>query len=153
MNWRVILPMATLGIIGVLLYGLLVQSNQIDKANDKISGLEKTLETANSDKAELEAKNRKISETDDRLTGELVIAKNEIESLRADVATGNKRLRLSAKCPATQKSSAAGMDDATTPRLTDSAERDYFTLRERVEQSRLMIMGLQEYITKVCLTE
>ena len=153
MNWRVILPMVTLFIIGVLLYGLLIQSNNLDKAKDKIDGLEITLAIANADKAELEAKNRKISETDDRLTKELVSAKNEIESLRVDVATGVKRLRLSAKCPATPKSSAAGVDDVTTARLTDSAERDYFTIRERVEQSRLMIIGLQEYITKVCLSQ
>ncbi len=153
MNWRVILPMATLVIIGVLLYGLLIQSSQIDKANAKIDELKKTLAIANADKAELEAKNRKISETDDRLTKELVSAKNEIESLRVDVATGVKRLRLSAKCPATQKSSTTGVDDATTARLTDSAERDYFTLRERVELSRSMISGLQEYITKVCLSQ
>ncbi len=153
MNWRVILPMVTLFIIGVLLYGLLIQSNNLDKAKDKIDGLEITLAIANADKAELEAKNRKIAETDDRLTKELVSAKNEIESLRVDVATGVKRLRLSAKCPATPKSSAAGVDDVTTARLTDSAERDYFTIRERVEQSRLMIIGLQEYITKVCLSQ
>lgn len=151
MNWRVILPMAAFLVIGALLYGLLIQSSQIDKANAKIDGLEITLAIANADKAELEAKNRKISETDDRLTKELVSAKNEIESLRVDVATGVKRLRLSAKCPATPKSSTAGVDDATTARLTDSAERDYFTLRERVELSRLMIIGLQEYVATVCL--
>lgn len=143
--------MVTLFIIGVLLYGLLIQSNNLDKAKDKIDGLEITLAIANADKAELEAKNRKISETDDRLTKELVSAKNEIESLRVDVATGVKRLRLSARCPATQKSSTTGVDDAPTARLTDSAERDYFTLRERAEQSRLMIIGLQEYVATVCL--
>lgn len=151
MNWRVILPMAAFLVIGALLYGLLIQSSQIDKANAKIDGLEKTLAIANADKAELEAKNRKIAETDDRLTKELVSAKNEIESLRVDVATGVKRLRLSAKCPATPKSSTASVDDVTTARLTDSAERDYFTLRERVELSRSMIIGLQEYVTTVCL--
>lgn len=145
--------MVTLFIIGVLLYGLLIQSNNLDKAKDKIDGLEITLAIANADKAELEAKNRKISETDDRLTKELVSAKNEIESLRVDVATGVKRLRLSARCPATQKSSTTGVDDAPTARLTDSAERDYFTLRERAEQSRLMIIGLQEYVTTVCLSQ
>ena len=153
MNWRVILPMTAFLVIGALLYGLLIQSSQIDKANDKIDGLEKTLAIANADKAELEAKNRKIAETDDRLTRELVSAKNEIESLRVDVATGVKRLRLSARCPATPKSSTTGVDDVNTARLTDSAERDYFTLRERAEQSRLMIIGLQEYITKVCLSQ
>lgn len=151
MNWRVILPMATLVIIGVLLYGLLIQSNNLDKAKDKIDGLEITLAIANADKAELEAKNRKIADTDDRLTKELVNAKSEIAKLNRDVATGVKRLRLSAKCPATPKSSTTGMDDATTARLTDSAERDYFTLRERVELSRLMIIGLQEYVATVCL--
>ena len=40
--------------------------------------------------------------------------------------------------------------DASGSRLTDSAERDYFTLRERIELSKKMIEGLQEYIYMQC---
>ena len=38
-------------------------------------------------------------------------------------------LQFNARWPAT---GTGGMGDASGPRLTDSAERDYFTLRERI---------------------
>ncbi|HHJ0101992.1 TPA: lysis system i-spanin subunit Rz, partial [Yersinia enterocolitica] len=43
------------------------------------------------------------------------------------------------------------MDDATAPRLTDAAQRDYLRLRERIDIATKQITGLQEYINKVCL--
>ncbi|WP_053007534.1 lysis protein [Pragia fontium] len=134
-----------------LIYCLLIQTQRLDEAKKEVSELGLTLAAEQKDKAELEEKNRKISETDDRLTKELVSAKNEIERIRADVGDGKRRLLVSAKCPKASKPSATGLDDATTARLTDSAQRDYFTLRERAEQSRLMIIGLQEYIRDTCL--
>lgn len=39
-----------------------------------------------------------------------------------------------------------GMDDAASARLTDAAQRDYFTLRERIEVAGKQIAGLQDYI-------
>ncbi|AKJ43769.1 hypothetical protein QQ39_06575 [Pragia fontium] len=129
----------------------MIQTQRLDEAKKEVSELGLTLAAEQKDKAELEEKNRKISETDDRLTKELVSAKNEIERIRADVGDGKRRLLVSAKCPKASKPSATGLDDATTARLTDSAQRDYFTLRERAEQSRLMIIGLQEYIRDTCL--
>ncbi|HCF6547548.1 TPA: lysis protein [Klebsiella pneumoniae] len=44
-----------------------------------------------------------------------------------------------------------GRGDASSPRLTDAAERDYFILTERIETSGKMIAGLQEYIKQQCL--
>uniref|UniRef100_UPI0035BF5D51 lysis system i-spanin subunit Rz n=1 Tax=Klebsiella michiganensis TaxID=1134687 RepID=UPI0035BF5D51 len=41
--------------------------------------------------------------------------------------------------------------DAFGPRLTDSAERDYFTLRERITTITGQVSYLQEYISKQCL--
>lgn len=40
--------------------------------------------------------------------------------------------------------------DAFGPRLTDSAERDYFTLRERVENVTKQVDYLQGYIKQRC---
>ncbi|WP_312110846.1 MULTISPECIES: lysis system i-spanin subunit Rz, partial [Pantoea] len=37
-----------------------------------------------------------------------------------------------------------------SPGLTDSAERDYFTLRSRIELAGKQIAGLQQYITEQC---
>lgn len=96
-----------------------------------------------------------VAALDARHTQELTHATEEIDRLRADVAAG-KRLRVNAQCPAptagmSTTTGAPGVDDATGPRLTDAAERDYFALRERVARSDAMIKGLQEYVRGVCL--
>ncbi|EOC9243396.1 lysis system i-spanin subunit Rz [Enterobacter cloacae] len=43
------------------------------------------------------------------------------------------------------------MGDASGPRLTDSAERDYFTLRERIVTVTKQVGYLQDYIHTQCL--
>ncbi|EOW6409862.1 lysis system i-spanin subunit Rz [Cronobacter sakazakii] len=54
--------------------------------------------------------------------------------------------------PAGKSSGTTGMDDAASPRLTDAAQRNYFTLRKRIETSNKMILGMQDYIRTQCLT-
>jgi len=43
------------------------------------------------------------------------------------------------------------MDDAATTRFTDAAQRDYFTLRERIEVAGTRIAGMQQDIKEQCL--
>lgn len=79
---------------------------------------------------------------------------NEIETLRKRISDGSSGLRVSATCESnghgeTSDSSTSSSVDATSPRLTDSAERNYFTLRERINESTEQIIGLQEYIKQV----
>lgn len=60
-------------------------------------------------------------------------------------------LRINAECPGLPEDTAApGQSYAPTPRLTDSAERDYRTLRERVIEQRSQVIGLQRYIREEC---
>lgn len=66
-------------------------------------------------------------------------------------AAGRKRLQISARCPANGAASATSVDDAASPRLTDAAERDYFTLRERIETVTKQLTGLQDYVRTQCL--
>lgn len=77
---------------------------------------------------------------------ELTNAKNQIADLQRAVADGAIRLRLNATCADDTPTGASGLADGTGPRLTQSAERDYFTLRERIETARSQIAGLQDYI-------
>jgi prophage endopeptidase len=42
------------------------------------------------------------------------------------------------------------MGDASIPRLVDSAERDYFTRRERIETVTKRVGYLQDYIKEQC---
>ena len=41
---------------------------------------------------------------------------------------------------------ASGVDNAASPRLADTAERDYFTLRERLITMQKQLEGTQKYI-------
>ncbi|WP_259216500.1 lysis protein [Serratia sp. BIGb0234] len=91
---------------------------------------------------------RAVAAIDEHRTKELNDAKNQINDLQRLVAAGALKLQLSATCPT---SGTAGVADATGPRLTDAAERDYYRLRERIEIARSQIAGLQDYIKDVCL--
>ncbi|EOT7948713.1 lysis protein, partial [Escherichia coli] len=83
---------------------------------------------------------------------ELADARAENETLRADVAAGRKRLRINATCPGTvrEATGTSGVDNATGPRLADTAERDYFILRERLMTMQKQLEGAQEYIRTQC---
>ena len=50
------------------------------------------------------------------------------------------------QCEAT----ASGVDNAASPRLADTAERDYFTLRERLITMQKQLEGTQKYINEQC---
>ncbi len=91
-----------------------------------------------------------VADIDLQRTQELEDAKSKIADLQRDVATGARKLRVSASCQSAKPSS---VDDASSPRLTDSAQRDYFTLRERIAIANKQIAGLQDYINQVCLAK
>ncbi|ENA5523621.1 lysis protein [Escherichia albertii] len=102
--------------------------------------------------ADMQKRQRDVAALDARYTKELADANATIESLRADVSAGRKRLRVKAVCPDMHKITAAsGVDDGTSPRLTDAAQRDYFVLRDRIAINDKMIRGLQEYIRTQCI--
>ena len=55
------------------------------------------------------------------------------DALRDDVAAGRRRLHIKAVCQSVREATtASGVDNAASPRLADTAERDYFT-SERVD--------------------
>ncbi|WP_442752711.1 lysis protein [Escherichia coli] len=110
------------------------------------------LKLANATITDLQQRQRDVAALDARYTKELTDARAENETLRADVAAGRKRLRVNATCPGPVREATAttGVDDAARPGLTDTAQRDYFTLRERIATSDKMIRGLQAYIRKEC---
>lgn len=110
------------------------------------------LDSAMATISDMQKRQRDVAELDARYTKELTDANATIESLRADVSAGRKWLRVKAVCPDMHKITAAsGVDDGTSPRLTDTAQRDYFTLRKRIETSDKMIRGLQQYIRTQCV--
>ncbi|EEO7207133.1 lysis protein [Salmonella enterica subsp. enterica serovar Rubislaw] len=89
---------------------------------------------------------------DAKYTQEIANAKAESEKLRADLASGRRRLQLHAVCmPATAGNTAAtGTTDAAAARLTPDAERDYQRLRTEARAITHQVEGLQQYITEQC---
>ncbi|MEK9538027.1 lysis protein [Pantoea agglomerans] len=102
---------------------------------------------------DMQKRQREVAALDEKYSKELADAKATINKLHDDVATGKRRLQLSATCEKQSASRPTGMDDAASPRLTVSAQRDYFTLRERIELAGKQIAGLQHYIREQCLNQ
>ena len=78
----------------------------------------------------MQMRQRDVAALDAKYTKELADAKAENDALRDDVAAGRRRLYIKAVCQSVRgEPTASGVDNATSPRLADTAERDYFTLK------------------------
>ncbi|QUT14086.1 lysis protein [Rahnella inusitata] len=132
----------------MLVYILLGEVNKQSARADKAASLAQQRQDTIND---MQVRQRDVAALDAKFTGELADAKFTIEKLHDDVAAGRKRLQLNARCPSSDKTPGTpGVDDAGTARLTDAAQRDYFTLRERIEISNKQLNGLQQYIREQC---
>ena len=90
------------------------------------------LKLANAAITDMQMRQRDVAALDAKYTKELADAKAENDALR-DVAAGRRRLHIKAVCQSVREATtASGVDNAASPRLADTAERDYFTLRERL---------------------
>jgi|GEM_PF-1921391 len=98
-----------------------------------------------------------LAEIDRKYTDEIAAAQLETDQLRSAVASGERRLRIKASCPATNSNSMpdaanpASVDDAASPRLTGVAERNYWLLRDRIALATNQVSALQAYIKGSCL--
>lgn len=132
----------------LLIYILLGQiSTERKRADDATSLAKQRQETIN----DMTVRQRDVATLDAKYTGELADAKKQLEDLQRCVSTGKCGLRVNAKCPANGTASAPGVDDATGPRLTDAAERDYWRLRDGIETVTSQLTGLQAYVREQCL--
>ncbi|WP_336995792.1 lysis protein [Leclercia sp. UBA7405] len=117
---------------------------QRDKATENLSLANDTID-------DMKVRQRDVAALDAKYTGELRDAKATIDQLERDVASGKRRLQLSARCSTNGTASTGGLGDEPSPRLTDSAQRDYFTLRERIVTVTKQVGYLQDYINTQCL--
>lgn len=99
---------------------------------------------------DMQVRQRDAAALDAKHTGELADAKRTIEDLQRDVATGKRRLQLNATC-SNNTTTTGSLGNASAARPTDSAERDYFTLRQRIETVTGQVNYLQDYIRQQCL--
>lgn len=140
-HWQAVIVAVVLSLLAYFAYSnqaLRQERDKLQMANSQLSG---QLDWQNGTQ-------RAVAAIDEHRTQELNDAKNQIDTLQRAVDAGARKLQLAATCPTT---GAAGVADATGPRLTDAAQRDYFRLRERIEIANKQIAGLQDYINQVCL--
>lgn len=99
---------------------------------------------------DMQKRQRDVAELDARYTKELADANATIESLRADVSAGRKRLQVAATC-AKSTTGASSMGDGESPGLTADAELNYYRLRSGIDKITAQVNYLQEYIRTQCL--
>ncbi|EGT5706160.1 lysis protein [Cronobacter sakazakii] len=125
--------------------------DQFTKSQASLTAVNRELNAVKDTKKKMLENQRKLAELDAWYNGEIARVKAENDQLRADVANGNRRLQLHATCkPVRDATAATGSTDATAPGLDDAAQRDYFTLRERIGEVTKQVYGLQSYIKTHC---
>lgn len=140
-------PMLFLVLLAVVFY----YRTELTKTEASLTQVNGELNLAKDELSDMQRRQRDVAALDEKYSGELADAQGKIDQLERDVAAGNKRLRLNATCEKNAAAGATGLDDGTGPRLTDAAQRDYFTLRERIETVTSQLNGLQEYVREQCL--
>ncbi|EJV1068756.1 lysis protein [Klebsiella oxytoca] len=145
------LQLSVVALIGVLAFFVNHYRDNAITYKDQRDKATKNLRLANDTIKDMQTRQRDVAALDAKYTGELADAKATIDHLERDVASGKRRLQLNARCPANGATATGGLGDASGPRLTDSAERDYFTLRGRITTITGQVSYLQEYIRTQCL--
>ena len=101
----------------------------------------------------MQMRQRDVAALDAKYTKELADAKAENDALRDDVAAGRRRLHIKAVCQSVREATtASGVDNAASPRLADTAEQDYFTLRRLITMQK-QLEGTQKYIKRAVQIE
>lgn len=100
---------------------------------------------------DMTTRQRDVAALDAKYTQDLADAKKQLDDLQRCVRDGKCGLRVNAKCTTNGATGSGSMGDASSPRLTDSAQRDYFTLRERIVTVTKQVEYLQEYVRSQCL--
>ena len=71
------------------------------------------------------------------------------DALRDDAAAGRRRLHIvPVRQSVREATTASGVDNAASPDWQTIAERDYFTLRERLITMQKQLEGTQKYINE-----
>lgn len=136
-----------------LLFGVTYYQGRVTTLKRDVAEITAVANQQKKDLQLIEAQRQAVAAIDIKYTKELADAKSENDRLRADIASGTKRLQLNATCPkpVSKTTGTASVPDDASARLTNAAERDYLSLRERIGIATTQITGLQDYISNVCL--
>ena len=150
MLWKTVVSHWKVIVFALMFVWVVIAGKVANTYHDKYLQVDKDLKLAKQTITDMQTRQRDVASLDAKYTQELADAQETINQLERDVATGKRRLQLNATCKS-NSTGTSSLDDATSPRLTDSAERDYFTLRQRIETVTKQLTGLQEYVRTQCL--
>ncbi|EOZ9154727.1 lysis protein [Citrobacter freundii] len=145
------LPAVVIAVIAVLAWRVSYYRDNAITYKDQRDKATKSLRLANDTIKDMQTRQRDVAALDAKYTGELADAKKQLDDLQRCVRDGKCGLHVNARCHANGTTGPSGMGDASSPRLTDSAERDYFILRERIVTVTKQVGYLQDYIREQCL--
>ena len=102
-----------------------------------------------------QATQKAMAELDAKATTEKARDLAENERLGADVAAGDRRLRIAGRCSANSSNlsdttSTASLDDGGAVELAGAAGQTVFDIRAGVIKDRAALKGLQRYVREVC---
>ncbi|ELQ6121957.1 lysis protein [Cronobacter sakazakii] len=146
-NWKLILFAVMTLLLAIAIVIASHYRSALTETQASLTKVNRELNLAKDTIKDMETRQRDVAALDAKYTKELADAQSTINQLERDVATGKRRLQLNATCT----TGTGSMGDASTARLTDSAQRDYFTLRERIETVTKQVDYLQDYIRQQCL--
>lgn len=127
------------------------QAGKIDDLKESNQSLTEQLSQQVEINKDYQARIARLNQLDIKYTQELASAKNEINTLRDAVSSGNKRVYVKAECPAVTKNSTQSGSDEATARLNKTVEQDYLRLREMIVENEQQTLYLQDYIKTECL--
>ncbi|PHM60447.1 peptidase [Xenorhabdus stockiae] len=91
-----------------------------------------------------------LAKLDEIYIEKLANAKTEIDTLRADVATGRRKLRIKATCPVREATPSVSVVNATTVELPRETGQTVLDIREDIINDRAKLRYLQDYIKTEC---
>lgn len=127
------------------------QAGKIDELKESNQSLTEQLSQQVEINKDYQARITRLNQLDIRHSQELASAKNEINTLRDSVSSGNKRVYVKAECPAATKNFTEIGSNEATARLNKAVEQDYLRLREMIVENEKQTLYLQNYIRTECL--
>lgn len=138
-------------LFGVMLASLYLVTKSVIELKKENQSLTEQLSQQIEINKDYQARITRLNQLDIRHSQELASAKNEINTLRDAINSGNKRVYIKAECPEVTKNSTESGSDEITARLNKAVEQDYLRLREMIVENEQQTLYLQDYIKTECL--
>ncbi|HCJ6423358.1 bacteriophage lysis protein [Enterobacter hormaechei] len=121
---------------------------QVSDAKKRAEDAEQSLSLANATITDMQTRQRDVAALDAKYTKELADAKAENDALQRKLDNGG-RVLVAGTCPK-QATQPASLDDGTTVELSSAAGRNVLDIRNGINEDRIKIAALQQYIIEQC---